>query len=47
MDATAKQYELLEVLEKKDVSQESWDDVNNLYLLHFMMEDKILSARVF
>ena len=47
MEPTAKQYELLEVLERKDVSQETWDDVENLYQLHLLMADKILSARIF
>ncbi len=44
---TAKQYELLEVIERRDTSQESWQDIGNLYQLGLMMEDKILSARIF
>jgi archaellum biogenesis ATPase FlaH len=47
MELTAKQYELLEVISRQDVSQESWDDTDNLYQLGLMMEDKILSARIF
>jgi hypothetical protein len=47
MDVTAKQYELLEVLEKKGASQESWTDIQNLCELGVMMQDKILSSRIF
>lgn len=47
MDITAKQYELLEVLERKDASLESWNDAGNLRELALMLEDKILSTRIF
>ena len=44
MDITPRQCEVLEVLEHKDVTKESWEDVGNLYQLHLMMEDKILRS---
>ena len=46
METTAKQYELLEVIERKDTSSESLHDVDNLYELHVMMQDKILRSRI-
>lgn len=47
MDITAKEYEVLEVLERRDASQESWTDIHNLYALSVMMQDKLLSNRIF
>ena len=47
MELTPKQHELLEVIGRQDVSQDSWDDTDNLYQLGLMMQDKILSARIF
>lgn len=46
MDVTAKQYELLEVIERRDTSTESLHDVQNLRELHAMMQDKILRSRI-
>jgi hypothetical protein len=47
MEVTPKQYELLELIEKKDTTPESWTDQGNLRELWHLLAHKSLSARVF
>jgi hypothetical protein len=47
MELSPQQYELLELIERRDTTQESWQDIDNLYQLGLMLEDKIRSARIY
>ena len=45
MAPTAKQYELIEVLEK-GATQQTWHDEDNLYQMALMIRDKVLRSRI-
>jgi hypothetical protein len=46
MEPTTQQYELIELIEGKNTSRETWLDIHNLYQLGLMMVDKIYRTRI-